>query len=93
MSDNLEISADGLGIRGIERTPGVCGGSACIAGTRIPVWLLEDARRTDFNDAEILESYPSLTKSDLLNAWAYVAAHRQEIEDELRQRDEAFNVQ
>ncbi len=27
---------------GIEKTPGVCGGSACIAGTRIPVWGLEE---------------------------------------------------
>jgi uncharacterized protein (DUF433 family) len=26
---------------GIERTPGVCGGDACIAGTRIPVWVPE----------------------------------------------------
>lgn len=31
--------------RGVEATPGVCGGSACIAGTRIPVWLLEQGRR------------------------------------------------
>lgn len=26
---------------GVEKTPGVAGGSACIGRTRIPVWLLE----------------------------------------------------
>ena len=43
---------------GIERTPGVCGGDACIAGTRIPVWVLEGFRRLGWTDATILASYP-----------------------------------
>ena len=30
---------------GIEKTPGVCGGAACIVRTRIPVWVLENYRR------------------------------------------------
>src|SRR5262249_37719114 len=30
--------------KGIEKTAGVCGGSARIAGTRIPVWQLVEAR-------------------------------------------------
>ncbi|NEO64576.1 MAG: DUF433 domain-containing protein, partial [Moorea sp. SIO4G2] len=29
---------------GIEKTPGVCGGDARIANTRIPVWVLVQAR-------------------------------------------------
>ena len=29
---------------GIENSPDVCGGDACIVRTRIPVWLLEQAR-------------------------------------------------
>lgn len=29
---------------GIEKTAGVCSGSACIVRTRIPVWLLVEAR-------------------------------------------------
>jgi uncharacterized protein (DUF433 family) len=24
----------------ITKTPGICGGDACVRGTRIPVWLL-----------------------------------------------------
>jgi uncharacterized protein (DUF433 family) len=35
---------------GIERTPGVCGGDACIAGTRIPVWVLEGFRRLGWTE-------------------------------------------
>jgi hypothetical protein len=30
---------------GIESTPGVCGGQPCIVRTRLPVWVLEQARR------------------------------------------------
>jgi len=30
--------------RGITKTPGVCGGDACVEGTRIPVWVLVQAR-------------------------------------------------
>jgi len=28
---------------GIEKTPGLCGGDACIRQTRIPVWVLVNA--------------------------------------------------
>ena len=31
--------------KGIEKTPLVCGGDACIAKTRIPVWGLVNSRR------------------------------------------------
>ena len=41
---------------GIERTPDVCGGDACIVRTRIPVWLLEQARRMGSEDQEILDA-------------------------------------
>ena len=30
---------------GVESTPGVCGGEPCIVRTRIPIWVLEQARR------------------------------------------------
>ena len=59
---------------GIESTPGVCGGDPRIAGTRIPVWTLEQYRRLGMTEAQILASYPGLRAADLVNAWAYVAA-------------------
>lgn len=39
----------------IQKTPGVCGGEACVAGTRIAVWMLVEARRAGCKDEEILE--------------------------------------
>jgi uncharacterized protein (DUF433 family) len=40
---------------GIQKTPGVMGGEACIRKTRIPVWLLISYRRQNATDAHILE--------------------------------------
>jgi uncharacterized protein (DUF433 family) len=72
---------------GIEKTPGVCGGSACIVRTRIPVWVLESCRRLGWAEAKILASYPTLRAADLVHAWAYVGARRQEIDEEIRQNE------
>lgn len=65
----------------IERTPGVCGGEACIGNTRIAIWMLEDARRHGVTDGELLQDYPGLQPADLAAAWAYVEAHSAEIEN------------
>ncbi len=73
---------------GIDETPRVCGGAACIARTRIPVWVLEQARRAGASEADLLRSYPTLRAEDLANAWTYVRSHRDEIDRELR-ADEA----
>ena len=65
---------------GIESTPGVCGGNPCIVRTRIPVWLLVQAKKLGTSEAELLHSYPTLRAEDLANAWAYYRSHREEIE-------------
>ena len=36
----------------------VCGGEACVAGSRIPVWTLEWFRQHGSTDSEILKIYP-----------------------------------
>jgi len=72
---------------GIEFDPRVCGGSARIAGTRIPVWSLESWRRLGADDPEILRNHPSLHAADLVNAWRYVERHRQEIDREIQEND------
>ncbi len=74
---------------GIVSTPAVCGGEPCVVRTRIPVWLLEQARRLGTCEAEILRSYPTLTAEDLANAWAYARSHRQEIARQCRENEEA----
>jgi uncharacterized protein (DUF433 family) len=79
----------GHGFPGIESRPGVCGGEPCIVRTRIPVWLLEQARRQGMTDAELLSAYPTLRASDLTQAWAYVRAYPDEIEQQIRANEEA----
>jgi uncharacterized protein (DUF433 family) len=74
---------------GIESTPGVCGGEPYIVRTRIPVWLLEQARRLGMSESDLLESYPTLKAEDLVNAWAYVRAHRAEVDQQIRENEEA----
>ena len=74
---------------GIDSTPGVCGGEPCITRTRIPVWVLEQARRLGGSEAELLRCYPILRAEDLANAWAYVRSHREEIEQQIRENEAA----
>jgi uncharacterized protein (DUF433 family) len=68
---------------GIDFQPGICGGSARIIRTRIPVWLLEALRRNGRSEAELLADYPSLTAEDLANAWNYARSHREEMDREI----------
>jgi uncharacterized protein (DUF433 family) len=81
----IHFLLDNLTWSGIENIPGICGGSACVAGTRIPVWVLINAQDLGKTDEEILASYPRLRHSDLTNAIAYYQAHSEEIQAELRQ--------
>ena len=61
---------------------------ACVHGTRIPVWVLDNCRRLGMPDAQILSTYPSLTPPDLEAAWDYVAANREEIEQAIRENEQ-----
>jgi uncharacterized protein (DUF433 family) len=73
---------------GIGSNDGVAGGAPCIVRTRIPVWLLEQARRLGTSEAELLQAYPTLRAEDLANAWAYVRNHRSEIEQQIVENEE-----
>ena len=64
----------------ITKTPGVCGGKACIAGSRIRVmdivgWHEHSKQTPD----EILNSFPQLTRADIHAALAYYFDNREEI--------------
>ena len=74
---------------GIETTPEVVGGEARVVRTRIPVWLLVQARRLGTSEADLLRAYPSLRAEDLANAWAYARVHRHEIEEQIRENEAA----
>ena len=86
----LQIVARDLGesFPGIESTPGVCGGEPCVVRTRIPVWLLERARRLGISEAGLLTSYPTLRAEDLASAWAYVLAHPDQIDRQIRDNEQ-----
>ena len=73
---------------GIEKTPGVCGGDARIASTRIPVWLLIRQWQLGITEERQLSGYPSLRKEDLNNAWNYYRANKEEIEQQILENEE-----
>jgi uncharacterized protein (DUF433 family) len=64
----------------ITKTPGVCGGKACIAGHRIRVMdivALHEMRA--MSPDEIVFQYPSITLADVYAALAYYFDNREEI--------------
>jgi len=72
---------------GIESAAGVMGGVPCIVRTRIPVWLLEQARKLGTSESDLLRNYPSITAQDLANAWSYVRSHREEIDNQIAENE------
>lgn len=74
---------------GIESTTGVSGGEPCIVRTRIPVWVLVQAKRLGTTEADLLRAYPTLRAEDLANAWAYARAHPQEIDRQILENEAA----
>jgi uncharacterized protein (DUF433 family) len=73
--------------RGIDTDEQICGGEPCIVGTRIPVWLLVQARRSGTSEAGLLTSYPTLRAEDLANAWAFAKAHAAEIDEQIAENE------
>ena len=65
----------------IRKTPGVCGGNACVRDTRIPVWTLQRLRDLGSTEAQLLEDFPALRPADLAAVWEYVRLNRSEIAD------------
>jgi type III restriction enzyme len=49
----------------VQKTPGICGGRACVRNTRITVWSIVNSRRLGATDQQILENVAELTVDDL----------------------------
>jgi len=77
----------GDAIPAIESQPQVCGGEARIVRTRIPVWILVQARRLGVSESMLLISYPSLRAVDLVNAWAFYRVHHEEIDSQIAENE------
>lgn len=74
---------------GIDKTAGVCGGEARISRTRIPVWLLIRQQQLGITEQELLADYPTLRAEDLFNARNYYRAHKNEINNLIKENEEA----
>jgi uncharacterized protein (DUF433 family) len=79
----------GDSLHGIESDPAIAGGDPCIVRTRIPVWTLVRGRQLGASEAELLRSFPALRAEDLVHAWRYYEAHRDEIERQIRDNEAA----
>jgi uncharacterized protein (DUF433 family) len=71
----------------VQKTPGMCGGRACIRRTRITVWGLVNCRRLGLPDERILENIVGLTPEDLQAAWDYYGEHPAEIDGYIRDNE------
>ena len=73
----------------IEKTPGVQGGKARIAGHSIRVLdIVAWHEKRGMSPDEIVGLFPSITLADVYAALAYYFDHREEIEAEFRQEAE-----
>lgn len=57
----------------ISIEPTICHGTPCIAGTRIPVYLILELLGAGQTAEEIIASYPDLTPEDIKAAISYAA--------------------
>jgi len=72
----------------IDMTPGICGGRARLAGTRVPVHRVIRYYRLGYSAEEMLDLLPSLTLAQIHGALAYALTNPQETEQALRLEDE-----
>lgn len=73
----------------VQKTPGVCGGDACIRNTRYTVHGLVEWKQLGLTDECLLGRHPDLSQADLDAAWAYYEQHREEIELAIKEDAEA----
>jgi uncharacterized protein (DUF433 family) len=64
----------------ITKTPGVCGGKACIAGTRIRVMDIVYQHESGKAPADIAAVWQGVTVADVHAALAYAYDHRAELD-------------
>src|SRR5215470_17582479 len=77
----------------ITKTPGVCGGRACIAGHRIRVMdIVVWHEFRGYSTDEIVAMFPGITLGDVHAALAYYFDNTQEIQDEFAKDEEALKM-
>ncbi len=77
-------------LKHIEKTPGVCGGRACVTGHRIRVAdIVAWHEKRGYCPDEIVALFPGITLADVYAALTYYFDNRQEIEEDFRKSDQA----
>ena len=71
----------------IQKTPGVCGGRACVGDTRIPVWTLISFFQQGATDEDMIRAYPALTVDHLNLVREYYKVHRAKIDRDIREQE------
>jgi uncharacterized protein (DUF433 family) len=76
----------------ISKTPGVCGGRACITGHRIRVMdIVVWHQLRGYSADEICQMYPGISLADVYAAVTYYFDNRQEIDDDFAAEEELAN--
>ena len=77
----------------VTRTPGVCGGKPCVAGTRVRVQDVYEWHAGGASVDKIIKQFPRLTRADVHAAMAYFWDHEAEVralmEENRRRLEEA----
>ncbi len=72
----------------IVKTPGVCGGQARIAGTRIKVkHVFTWVEQMGMSPIQVVQEYPHLNKAQVHAALAYYWCHQDEIHKDIENED------
>jgi uncharacterized protein (DUF433 family) len=72
----------------ISKTPGVCGGKACIHGTRVRVMDIVGMHKAGHTVEKIREEFPFLNLAQVYAALSYYYEHLEEIEASFAEDEE-----
>lgn len=76
-------------LEGIERDPAVFGGAARIAGTKIPIFFIEEIYIHEGGIDAVLAAYPRLSAADVFAAMAYCQVYPAAVRRDRRRYKEA----
>jgi uncharacterized protein (DUF433 family) len=86
-TDQTEPSLDDRACDVVTKMRGVCGGRACVAGTRITVWGLIAHKNLGVPERAILAAVPSLTPKQLSAALRYADENAAEIARDIAENE------
>lgn len=75
----------------ITATPGVVGGTPCIAGTRVPVRSIASFYKQGHQPEEIVQHYEHLSIAQVYAALVYYHANRAEVEADIVREEAEYD--